>query len=307
MEGIVFGFPWETDLMVFIQSSASAFQTAVMSAVSLLGEEYLLVGIMAYLYLCVDKKMGSRMSAGLLVTLLGGSFIKNGVMRRRPYFDNPEIQCLRAPSGKGDVMSVAAQGFSFPSMHSADTVVLFGTLFSWFRKKWARVLCVLLIVLTGYSRVYLGVHYPTDVLAGWLFGFIVLHVVNYVLDRSDNWLWFFAVCAILALPGWFICKTSDFFCIYGLMFGMLLAFHFEQRKVHFNNIPNSWRSIVRLVFGMVVFLGVSKGLKLPFSSEFLGCGSFAAHFVCSARYAIAAFLTMGVYPMMFKYTDRFFR
>ena len=307
MEGFVFSFPWETDLMIFIQSFASQLQTGVMSAVSLLCEEMLMIAIMAYIYLCVDKERGKRMVAGLVVSLLGGAFIKNGVMRRRPYFDNPDIHCFRAPSGKGNAMDIAAQGFSFPSLHATESVVLFGPLFSLFKKRWARVLCILLIFVIGYSRVYLGVHYPTDVLAGWLLGFLALAVMSFVLNRYSNWLVICIVCATIALPGWFICSTKDFFSIYGLMCGMFLGFYFEQRKVNFSNIPNSWRSIVRLICGLAIFFAASKGLKLPFSREFLDNGSFAAHLVCSARNAIAAFLTMGVYPMVFKYTDRFFK
>ena len=65
MDGIVFSFPWETDLMIYIQSLATGFQTMVMSSVTLLGEELLMIAIMAYLYLCVDKKLGSRMAMGI--------------------------------------------------------------------------------------------------------------------------------------------------------------------------------------------------------------------------------------------------
>ena len=58
---------------------------------------------------------------------------------------------------------------------------------------------------------------------------------------------------------------------------------------------------------LTLFLAISKGLKLPFSKEFLASDGFAAHFVCAARYAIASFVTIGVYPMVFKHTDRFIR
>ncbi len=306
MDGIVFSFPWETDLMIYIQSFATGFQTMVMSSVTLLGEELLMIAIMAYLYLCVDKKLGSRMAMGLIVSLLGGAFLKNGIMRRRPYFDNPDIHCLRIPSGTGNAMDIAAQGYSFPSLHAVETVVMFGALFSWFKKKWTRVLCILLIVAIGYSRIYLGVHYPTDVLVGWLLGFLALVLASFVLNRYNNWLMIWTVCAILALPGWFFCSTYDFFGIYGLMCGTFLAFHFEQRKVHFSNIPTSWRSIIRLIFALAVFFAASKGLKLPFSKEFLDSGSFAAHLIFALRYAVAAFLALGIYPMAFKYTDKLF-
>lgn len=292
--------------MTFIQSFASPAQTAVMSAVSILGEEMLMISIMAFLFLCYDKQKGRVMSTGLIVALLGGMIMKSCFMRRRPYFDNPGIKCLRAPSGKGDVMNVAMQGYSFPSMHSADSVVIAGNLFSWFRKRWVRVLCIVFPLLVGFSRVYLGVHYPTDVIVGWLTGLLAFAVTALILKKTDNWLLIFILCTILSLPGWFVCKANDFFSVYGLMAGTLLGFFFEDKCVHFSNTKNPWRAAIRLIVALAIFLGLSKGLKLPFSKEFLGSGSFWAHLACSMRYAISAFAVMGLYPILFRHTDKLF-
>ncbi len=304
MEGVVFSFQWETDLMARIQSVASPVLDSVMSAFTMLGEEMLMVAIMAYLILCLDKKMGRDMAAGMIVSLLSGMILKNHFLRRRPYFDNPEIQCLRAPSGKGDIMDIAIQGYSFPSLHSSNAVVMFGTLFYWFRKKWVRALCILFPLIIGFSRIYLGVHYPTDVLAGWLTGLLAFALMTMILKRYSNWLIIFLICTLLSIPGWLISHTSDFFSVFGLMTGMFLAFHFDDKVVRFTNIPNSLRSIIRLICGLAIFIGLSKGLKIPFSKEFLASDSLPAHLVCSARYAISAFALMGLYPMLFKYTDR---
>ncbi len=301
-------FPsWESELIVNIQSHASTAWTYVMTTFTMLGEEMLLVAIIAYLYLCLDKKLGRTMSAGMLYALLGGEFLKNSILRLRPYFVNSNIQCLRAPAGSGDIMDIAIQGYSFPSLHAANAVIMFGAPFPLLRKRWARILCVFMILLIGFSRVYLGVHYPTDVLVGWLLGLVALTIVTYILRSCHNWLLVLIVCALVTLPGWFVCQTKDFFSAYGLMTGLFLAFHFDDKLVHFNNIPNSWRSVLRLILGVILFLGLSEGLKLPFSSEFLDSGGFGAHLVRAIRYAISSFATMGLYPMLFKHTDRFFK
>lgn len=78
-----------------------------------------------------------------------------------------------------------------------------------------------------------------------------------------------------------------------------MAFHRLCNTVHPRMVP--------LQDELTLFLAISKGLKLPFSKEFLASDGFAAHFVCAARYAIASFVTIGVYPMVFKHTDRFIR
>lgn len=307
MNEIILAAQWESELMVRIQSHASSILTGVMSAVTMLGEELLLVAIIGYLYLCWDKKLGRAMSAGMLFALLGGEFLKNSIMRLRPYFADPGIQCLRAPAGSGDVMDIAVQGYSFPSLHSSNAVIMFGTPFPNLGKRWIKALFVALILLIGFSRVYLGAHYPTDVLAGWALGLMALLAVTFVLRSYSNWLVIFIVCALVALPGWFVCHTKDFFTAYGLMTGMFIAFHFDDKIVNFSNIPHSLRSVLRLILGLALFLGLCEGLKLPFSKEFLDDGSFAAHLVRAARYAISSFAIMGLYPMLFKHTDRFFK
>jgi undecaprenyl-diphosphatase len=70
-----------------------------------------------------------------------------------------------------------AEGFSFPSGHSAASIALYGTLallvtssVRWPARHATVIAAVSLITAVGATRVYLGVHYPTDVLAGWVIG-----------------------------------------------------------------------------------------------------------------------------------------
>ena len=70
----------------------------------------------------------------------------------------------------------ASLGYSFPSGHAFTAVALYGLLALWLARTaprcrvWARPAAVFLILLIGFSRVYLGVHYATDVLAGYASG-----------------------------------------------------------------------------------------------------------------------------------------
>lgn len=292
--------------MAQIQSAATPALTSIMAAVSMLGEEMLMVALMSFLFLCYDKKLGRELTAGLVVSLLGGMILKGCFLRRRPYFDHPEIDCLRAPSGRGDVMDIRAQGYSFPSMHAANAAVIAGTMMGRFKKNWAKLLWILLPLVVGFSRVYLGVHYPTDVIAGWVIGALALVVAMFLMRKCSNWLVICLICAILALPGWFICKANDFFSVYGLMAGLFLGFHFEERCVNFKNTRNFWRTLLRLIVAMAIFIGLTKGLKVAFSSPFFKSTDFIAHLTCALRSAIPAFAIMGLYPMLFKCTDRIF-
>ena len=87
---------------------------------------------------------------------------------------------------------VVAQGFSFPSGHSAGSMMIYGFMLiiahQRFTSKPIRLLVegffLALIFLIGLSRIYLGVHYPTDVLAGFLLGFACLQFIYPFYDQK---------------------------------------------------------------------------------------------------------------------------
>lgn len=105
---------------------------------------------------------------------IGNSFIKHLVQRPRPTVDR----------------LVAASSYSFPSGHAITAMLLWGSLIvllGWSlrqRKDWHWIITLLLsawIVIIGLSRIYVGVHYPTDVIAGWSLGFVLLTLTQWFL------------------------------------------------------------------------------------------------------------------------------
>ena len=291
-------FDWEIDFMTALQDAAGKVWTPLMEWVSMLGEETVMVLVIGLIYWCLNKDLGRKMALGMTLSLLAGEMIKCAVMRRRPYFDHSEVACLRAPSGKGDVMNVAVQGYSFPSLHASNAVVMFGSLATVARRRWQVALCVLMMLLIGFSRPFLGVHYPTDVLVGWVLGLCALWLAFKAVALLKNWLIIALIVALLALPGWWFCHTEVFSSVYGLTLGMLGGFAFEERVVKFKNTKNMWRCFLRLVCGMALFFGVSIALK---------CVLPPVQLCRCVRYLIASFIAMGVYPMVFKHTDKIWK
>ena len=101
---------------------------------------------------------------------------------------NPLLKLLiERPRPTEDLVSVFGHfsGLSFPSGHAFTSMLMFGLLFylaplilKWQRAVYlTRIACLAMILLTGISRVYLGAHWPSDVLGGFLFGGIVLTLV----------------------------------------------------------------------------------------------------------------------------------
>ena len=305
--GNTFFFDWEVSLIVWLQAHMGAFGTSLASFLSAFGEELACVAVIGFLYWCYDKRFGRFVGLNVLVGLVLNPMIKNIFVRRRPYFDNPEIQCLKPVDKSADIYNIAAQEYSFPSGHSTNAVAVYGSLAEYRKSKTLSVIAVVLPLLIGVSRFCLGVHYPTDVLCGWLLGLVILFAVPWLQSKFKNPRLFYALLLLLALPGFFYCKSADFFSGYGMLLGFALGVAFEQRHVRFENTRSPLRSVLRVVGGVAVFFGLNSLLKLPFSSDFLNAGTAAAFLVRMLRYTLVIFVDMGVYPLLFQITGKWFR
>ena len=124
-------------------------------------------------------RYGIPVSAGAISVTVINTIIKNLVRRERP----DQIYHL-----------IKQGGYSFPSGHSITSMFVFGMLIYLVRvnvqnRKAANVLTVIIavpMVCIGLSRIYLGVHYPSDVLAGWALGVAVMMVVIEIADRLHS-------------------------------------------------------------------------------------------------------------------------
>jgi undecaprenyl-diphosphatase len=159
----------------WLASYRSPVLTHIEIAITNMGGTVVLVASVSLLAAYTATRLRSWYPVVLAVVGLGGSqalvtIIKMSIARPRP---NPPAQL------------VSASGFSFPSGHSASSLVGFGLL-AWLtcmltndRAIWATVWTAagMGTVAVGISRVYLGVHYPTDVLGGWALGLTWLAVI----------------------------------------------------------------------------------------------------------------------------------
>lgn len=305
--GNTFFFNWEISLILWLQAHMGSFGTSLASFFSAIGEELACVLVLGFLYWCYDKRFGRFVGLNVLVGIVINPMIKNVFLRRRPYFDTTEIKCLKPVDKHADIHNISAQGFSFPSGHSTNSVTVYGSLPEYRRNKTLSVIAVVLPLLIGISRFCLGVHYPTDVLVGWLLGAVIIVGLPWLQNKMKNDRRFHCVLLLIGLPGFFYCKSADFFSGYGMLLGFVLAMEFEQKYVDFENIRGALRSVLRLLGGVAVFFGLNTLLKLPFSSEYLNSGMLSALLIRMVRYTLVVFVDMGVYPMVFRYADKWFK
>lgn len=143
--------------------SLAPWLTAPMLVLSFLGNEEFYLLVMPALYWCVNPALGLRAGLLLMVSNSLNAALKWAWAMPRPYWFSPEVQGLSSEAS-----------FGLPSGHAQNAAALWGLLAGHTRQRAGQVALVALILLIGISRVYLGVHFITDVLVGWLVGGVLL-------------------------------------------------------------------------------------------------------------------------------------
>lgn len=161
--------PWEFAFLDWLQGMHSAVLDPIMVFLSRIGN-YGLIWIVVSVCLLISKKhrrWGVLLLCALAVTTLTGEFIlKNIVCRHRPFVTDHTFSLLiPEPSG-----------FSFPSVHSAAAFCAATVLWKWKHK--AGAAAFILASLIAFSRMYLYVHFPTDVLGGIALGVVCALITN---------------------------------------------------------------------------------------------------------------------------------
>ena len=151
----------------------------LMLAVTELGGELPFLVAALIVFWCVDKRQGYYvLSVGFLGTLTN-QFMKLWFRIPRPWVLDPEFTIL-------EQAREAATGYSFPSGHTQNSVGTFGALAVTNKNKWVRGICLALVILVPFSRMYVGVHTPADVLVAAAMAIVFLAVLYPVIYKNDG-------------------------------------------------------------------------------------------------------------------------
>ena len=291
---------WEVRLIEWIQKTLGSLNGSVGTVLSFIGGEMGLMLILLILLFCWKKETGKRMA--LIITAVNAwlPMLKAAVMRPRPYMDYPDrVRGIADVGNKAPMDNVAAHGYSFPSIHSASAMALFIPLANEVKKKWFWIAAVAITFLVGFSRAINGMHYPTDILAGWVLGLMGAGICLLLEKKVKNSGIRHLILLISVLPGVFFVRTEDYYTALGMLTGLIAAIHFEERYVNFRDTRNVWAMILRVVGAFALYFALNTLLKMPFSREFLAGASMKALLVRAARYAVIIFVIIGVYPKIF--------
>ncbi len=142
-----------------------------------LGTKEFFIFVLPAIYWCVDARLGIRVAFILLIGTAFNEMLKLAFQGPRPYWISTGVKALSAEAS-----------FGIPSGHAQTAAGLWGMLAAILRRRWISICAVALIVLIGVSRIYLGVHFPQDVLAGWLLGGLTLWAFIALWEPVAGWL-----------------------------------------------------------------------------------------------------------------------
>jgi membrane-associated phospholipid phosphatase len=158
---------WNTGIgcNIFFQSFGGWLKTP-MEVFSFFGTETFFLLLLPALFWCMEAGIGLRVGVILLLSASVNNALKMLFYGSRPYWYS------------ADVIAYAVEtSFGLPSGHAQIAFGVWGMLAAGIRKWWGWPIAILIILLIGISRLYLGVHFPHDVFFGWLIGALLLWLV----------------------------------------------------------------------------------------------------------------------------------
>ena len=156
---ISMGINW----IVAIQSLGGWLE-APMKFLSFFGSQDFFFLVLPLIYWCIDASLGLRVGFILITSASLNGIVKLMFAGPRPYWASARV----IPYAADDPL------FGLPSGHAQNAVAVWGIIASRIRKPWAWGAAIALAFLIGFSRLYLGMHFPHDVFVGWLLGALVL-------------------------------------------------------------------------------------------------------------------------------------
>lgn len=293
---------YDGSILLAIQSIRTPFLTGFFTVISEFGSESIHLPLIAFLFWCFDKRSAIRIGINYFLIMYVTQILKITFCVPRPWLRFEGL--TTATNYAGEV-----SGFSFPSGHTTGAVSVYGTMITMTENRLFQGALAILILLIGFSRLYLGVHTPTDVLTGLLIGVILVAIAN-LAARSlagnpalKTQIIAFGFAMILfgilystlkSYPeGTELKLKIDTMKTLGAAFGGLTGYLSEERFVRFER-PRHWVArILVFVVGMASTFGLRVALKTPLVALF---GGFADGFI---RYAILTFWIAAAYPALF--------
>jgi len=248
---------WGTEILLQIQSIGTDCLDTIFAAITFMGDEEFYLLMLPAVYWCLNRAVAVRLGYVFLFSTAINIGLKDLFTLARP--DPSQVRRV-----------IDASGYGFPSGHAQGTTTVWFYLATEVRKKAFWAIAIAVAILVGFSRLYLGVHYPGDVLGGWFFGLVLVLLYAWLSARYQSKLaklplWSKAAIVVLVPLGLLaIHAVPDTVSALSVMLGFGLGSVLEREWVRFRVDGPWWMRIVRFLLGAVGLLGIYFGLKMVF-------------------------------------------
>ncbi|GHU72014.1 phosphatidic acid phosphatase [Spirochaetia bacterium] len=166
---------WGLGLIRLVQTSANPSLTAFMKGVTNFGAAPIYISLIIMTFWCFDEKKGVRLTLAIMASTWINLGLKAALHQPRPFWNewDPKVGMIHESSN------------GFPSGHAQMSLTLWTIIASWSKKKSFYAIAILISLLVGFSRIYLGVHFPTDLFGGWILGALVLTAYFLLADKIE--------------------------------------------------------------------------------------------------------------------------
>ncbi len=296
------------DFLYLLEGIRNPVFDFIVGAVTYLGDEIAFLAIALAVFWCVDKRRGYYLlGTGFLGTLINQT-LKLCFRIPRPWVLDPNFKAVESAIP-------AATGYSFPSGHTQNATCTLGGVTRFTKKLWLRIVCIVLIVLVAFSRMYLGVHTPKDVLVSLAIGAVLVFALYplFELANRKKWLYYVIFGGMVVLSLGFMIFTQvlpqlvsldaehiasgvkNAATILGASVGILVVYALDENLIRFDEKAPLIGQILKFAVGVIIVVALKNGLKVVF-------GGSEEHFIFRAvRYALIVIFAGGVYPLTFKW------
>ena len=281
-----------------------------MLLITKLGEETAFLVAALIVFWCVDKRKGYFVMTVGFIGTMGNQFLKLACRVPRPWVLDENFTIL-------EQAREAAAGYSFPSGHSQSAVGTFGAIAAVSGKRWIRWACIAVCVLVPFSRMYIGVHTPADVLVGAAMALVmVLALRRPVIEKGTPAMKVLISVMILMAVGLLLYTefwpfpedmdahnlesgTKNAYTMIGCLTGVTVVYIAERKYVNFSTEAVWWAQLLKIVLGLVAVLLVKEGLRAPL--EWLLGDPLSARAV---RYFLIVVVAGFLWPMSFRWFSK---
>lgn len=273
------------------------------------GEETAFLVIALVLFWCVSKQFGYYLLSVGFIGTLANQFMKLLFRVPRPWVLDSNFTIL-------EQAREAASGYSFPSGHTQSAVGTFGALAHTASKRWIRITAIIIAILVPFSRMYIGVHTPADVIVSAGLAVALIFLLKPVVFSNDGKYIPALLLGMFAMAIGYMCFISFYpfpenidqhnlesgienaYTLFGALLGLIAVYIVDEKWLHFTTKAIWWAQIAKVAGGLVAVLAVKSGLKMPLNMLF---GDLIGR---SARYFLIVVVAGIVWPITFKWFSK---